>query len=79
MARNSRSKSPRRIYLREWRESFGEKGLRVPEIAAMLGMTRTSYYRLEKAPHTLSARELEILAEAFKIEPGQLWQNPNTP
>jgi hypothetical protein len=78
MVRGARGKTRRRLYVREWRESFGDD-VSVPELALLLAITRTSYYRLEKAPQTMSALELDILADAFGIHPAQFWRHPDDP
>lgn len=65
-----------RVYLREWRKA---KDLKAVAMADRLEIERESYYRLERAPHTLSVAEVIELAEALGIGPQRLWEPPPPP
>lgn len=66
----------RPFYLREWRKFMGARAV---VLAEAIDVERESYYRLEKQWWTLSAGEMDILAEAIGIKPSQLWFPPPAP
>lgn len=66
----------RPFYLRDWRKFMGTKAV---EIAIALDIERESYYRLERDWWTISAGEMDLIAQTIGIKPSQLWFPPPTP
>lgn len=66
----------RPFYLRDWRKFMGTKAV---ELAIALDIERESYYRLERDWWTISAGEMDIIAETIGIKPNQLWFPPPAP
>jgi len=66
----------RPFYLRDWRKFMGTRAV---ELAIAIDVERESYYRLEREWWTLSAGEMDTLAETIGIKPSQLWFPPPKP
>lgn len=69
-------KSPRRVFLKEWRE---EKGLTQEQLGLRLGVTGTSVHRWEKSRAQLSTPVMAAIEDALGLAPGALFRHPDTP
>lgn len=75
---------PRRLYLAEWRES---RGLSQQRLADRLGVTDVTVSRWERAysggarstTALLNTDVMAAIAEAFDIEPQDLYRHPDQP
>ena len=54
-------------------------GTKPIELAGALKIDRQSYHRLEKNWWTISAGEMNTIADTIGIKPSQLWFPPPTP
>lgn len=53
-------------------------GTKAIDLAVALDIERESYYRLERNWWTISAGEMNTIADAIGIKPSQLWFPPPT-
>jgi transcriptional regulator with XRE-family HTH domain len=67
-------KKPRHIYLAEWRERCG---LTQVELARRLGVSSVSVSRWELGRALLNTDVMAAVAEAFDIEPQDLFRHPD--
>lgn len=67
---------PRRLYVREWRES---RGLTQEVLAKRLETTGTTVHRWETGQSALNTTVMAALADALSIEPEDLYHHPDKP
>lgn len=70
------TRRPQRLFLREWRESFG---LSVEQVANRIDVSRETIWRWENQQHRLNPDKMHQYAVALDIEPEQLWRLPSRP
>lgn len=69
-------RTPRRIFLAEWREHFD---LTQKRLAERLGVSEMAVSRWERAQHKLNTDVMAAIAEAMGIEPYDLYRHPAQP
>jgi len=69
-------RKPPRLYIAEWREA---RGLTQERLAERLGTTGMTVSRWETGKSSVNTSVMSALADAFDIEPEELFRHPDRP